>query len=379
MQHYNRRCISKEECRGLNALITNKKEDKKEDYYNPFEDQCYLGCPAGYTQDKDGSGNYYCKMCHGPCLKTCSQKIIDSISAAQQLQGCAIIQGSLEIQIRSQGGRGANIIKELENSLSSIVEITGYLKIARSYPIISLSFLKNLQRIKGNRLDQNKHSLTVLDNQNLQELWPPDHKVVIERGNLFFHFNPKLCFYKIKALTDNAGSMVKIENEDISHIYNGDKTVCNVTKLNVTAHVVNPYAVLLEWDPLTIDDERSLLGYVVSYIVDPYGNITMFDGRDACGTDGWRTDDVTDFADNSKVSFPLTRLEPYTTYAYYVKTYTIASEKTGAQSPIGHFRTAPGKPEVVKKLRAVPQSSSEMVSFSSNFPFFILFFFFLFF
>lgn len=75
------------------------------------------------------------------------------------------------------GGRGTNIIRELEQSLSSIEEITGYLKIARSFPVVSLSFLKNLKRIRGMVLDSKKYSLVVLDNQNLQELWDVDHKV----------------------------------------------------------------------------------------------------------------------------------------------------------------------------------------------------------
>lgn len=37
----------------------------------------------------------------------------------------------------------------------------------------------------------------------------------------------------------------------------------------------------------------------------------------------------------------LTQLQPYTQYAFYVKTYTIATEKVGAQSKIQYFRTYP--------------------------------------
>ena len=87
------------------------------------------------------------------------------------MNGCGVIDGSLVIQIRSQGGGGrggTHIIKELEQSLSNIEEITGYLKIARSFPLVSLSFLKKLKRIKGKILDNKKYSLVVMDNQNLQ-------------------------------------------------------------------------------------------------------------------------------------------------------------------------------------------------------------------
>lgn len=38
----------------------------------------------------------------------------------------------------------------------------------------------------------------------------------------------------------------------------------------------------------------------------------------------------------------ITGLKPYTQYAYYVKTYTMASESNGAQSDINYFRTMPG-------------------------------------
>lgn len=44
-----------------------------------------------------------------------------------------------------------NIVKELEKFLSSITEIKGYLKIVRSYPLLSLGFLKKLRIIHGSR------------------------------------------------------------------------------------------------------------------------------------------------------------------------------------------------------------------------------------
>lgn len=49
-----------------------------------------------------------------------------------------------------------NIVKELENFLSSITEIKGYLKVVRSYPLLSLGFLKKLKIIhgKGNKVSK---------------------------------------------------------------------------------------------------------------------------------------------------------------------------------------------------------------------------------
>lgn len=50
-----------------------------------------------------------------------------------------------------------NLVKELEENLQSIREINGYLKIVRSFPLVSLNFLKNLKVIHGKKLDSDKY------------------------------------------------------------------------------------------------------------------------------------------------------------------------------------------------------------------------------
>lgn len=49
-----------------------------------------------------------------------------------------------------------NIVKELEESLSMIEEITGYLKVVRSFPLVSLNFLRKLHVIRGETLESSK-------------------------------------------------------------------------------------------------------------------------------------------------------------------------------------------------------------------------------
>lgn len=49
-----------------------------------------------------------------------------------------------------------NIVKELEDSLSMIEEITGYLKVVRSLSLVSLNFLRRLKLIKGDSLENGK-------------------------------------------------------------------------------------------------------------------------------------------------------------------------------------------------------------------------------
>lgn len=52
-----------------------------------------------------------------------------------------------------------NIVKELEESLSMIEEITGYLKVVRSFPLVSLTFLRKLHIIRGEILESSKYIL----------------------------------------------------------------------------------------------------------------------------------------------------------------------------------------------------------------------------
>lgn len=54
----------------------------------------------------------------------------------------------------------------------------------------------------------------------------------------------------------------------------------------VTIKAITSRAVILEWPPFNMDDHRKLLGYVVYSIEAPHKNITLYDGRDACGGDG---------------------------------------------------------------------------------------------
>jgi len=45
---------------------------------------------------------------------------------------------------------------ELEENLGAIEEVTGYVKIVRSYALLSLRFLKSLSTIGGERLYDNR-------------------------------------------------------------------------------------------------------------------------------------------------------------------------------------------------------------------------------
>lgn len=344
--------------------------------YKPFNNSCIMECPAGYM-DEDRNGLASCKKCDGACLRECTGASVNSIASAQKLRGCTHISGSLEIQIKG----GKNIVKELEDSLNMIEEIDGYLKIVRSFPLISLNFFKNLKVIRGNYLDNGKYTLSVLDNQNLQELWDwsthPSIKILSRDGpaKVFFHFNPKLCLQKIETLRQvaNLGEFTDLE---VAPNSNGDKVACNVTELKAEVTKKTSEAALIQWEAFEHHDTRSLLGYIFYFIEAPSENVTMYDGRDACGGDGWRVDDVSAAEESPSIQLSrnrtiprpphylthiLTQLKPYTQYAFYVKTYTIATERSGAQSKVKYFTTLPDAPSPPRSLSIWSNASSELV------------------
>lgn len=72
-------------------------------------------------------------------------------------------------------------------------------------------------------------------------------------------------------------------------------------------------------------------------------------------------EDVTSFSNIDQINQPLTKLEPFTQYAYYVKAYTLATEQKGAQSDIKYFTTRPDQPQRVKKLKATPLGHDKIV------------------
>lgn len=256
-------------------------------------------------------------------------------------------------------------MRELENFLSDIEVIEGNLSIIRSYPLLSLGFFKKLRVVKNDSAGKEKFGIKVLENQNLQALF--SQNVTIEHGRMFFHFNPKLCMNIIEQFKYNVVDLRNISNftpDEVAPNSNGDKIACNVTELHIEIKKITHNMVIFELIPIPYDDQRQLLGYLLYYMPAPYKNVTMFDGRDACGGDGWQVDDV---SDNNRNATPVTaiatHLKPYTQYAYYIRTYTVASEQRGGLSQLKYFRTAPYKPDAVTKLSVAANGSSEIVSY----------------
>ncbi|XP_055620712.1 insulin-like receptor isoform X2 [Toxorhynchites rutilus septentrionalis] len=349
MYIHHSRCVTADQCYALKKPISlDSNPDLPAKPYIPHNESCVMECPVDHELEVVNERRR-CRKCE-KCPKRCSGGNIDNIQRAQTYRGCEIIEGSLEIQLRSGSGSGENIVKELEKFLSSITEIKGYLKIVRSYPLLSLGFMKKLRIIHGTRAKISNSSLYIVENQNLQELF--DHNVTIADGKLFFYNNPMLCVNKIKDLR-KVNPKIEIDNEAQLAANNGDRAACEITELQTAIKSISSETAIIQWAPFTqLADSRQLLGYVLYYIDAPFQNVTFFDGRDACNTEGWKLDDISEFKPENWSSKILTQLKPYTQYAFYVKTYTLASEGLGGQSKINYFRTAPGTPSVVKKVNA---------------------------
>ncbi len=175
----------------------------------------------------------------------------------------------------------AQIVKELEENLKDLSEITDFLKIARSYPLITLNFLRNLKVIQGNKLERQSFSLLVLDNPNLQDLWIFDNvtngegkseqakRLRIPNGRPFFHINPKLCVNKIEKMREyiDFGSPGKWNENEVSPNTNGDKVPCAVDRLGLSLWGVGSEVVGLSFEDYKpkMDDSRTLLGYLIYY------------------------------------------------------------------------------------------------------------------
>ena len=98
------------------------------------------------------------------------------------------------------------------------------LKLARRLVALSV-----LQCSYPNNLFPSRYSVRVIDNPNLQYLFPDKDSnssdgLVISKGKVFFHFNPKLCkkeIEKISELTEEEEG-----DKDISTMSNGNRAIC---------------------------------------------------------------------------------------------------------------------------------------------------------
>uniref|UniRef100_A0A8V5GMN0 Tyrosine-protein kinase receptor n=1 Tax=Melopsittacus undulatus TaxID=13146 RepID=A0A8V5GMN0_MELUD len=358
------RCVTFSFCQELHNKCKNARESGCHVIHN---NECVHECPSGYIMN---SSNLHCTPCAGPCPKVCDygkEKTIDSVTSAQELRGCTVVNGSLVINIRG----GNNIAAELEANLGLIEEISGYLKIRRSYALVSLSFFRKLHLIKGETLEAGNYSFYALDNQNLRQLWDwSKHNLTIARGKLFFHYNPKLCLSEIHKMEEISGTKGRQERNDIALKTNGDQASCENELLKFSSIRTSHDKILLKWEPYWPPDFRDLLGFMLFYKEAPYQNVTEFDGQDACGSNSWTVVDVdppprsNEPKAQAQPGWLLRGLKPWTQYAVFVKTLVTFSDERrtyGAKSEIIYVQTNATVPSVPLDPISVSNSSSQII------------------
>ncbi|XP_055029297.2 insulin-like growth factor 1a receptor isoform X2 [Misgurnus anguillicaudatus] len=320
--------------------------------------ECMPDCPPGFTRNETQS--MFCKACDGLCDKVCESKTIDSVDAAQSLQGCTVIRGNLHINIR----RGNNIASELESFMGLIQTVTGYVRIKHSHTLGSLSFLKSLRYINGEELTEQMYAFSAVDNQNLQHLWDwGQHNLTIKNGRLFFRFNPKLCMSEIRKMWEKTGVKEKMEEDDIRG--NGERASCESYILQFTSHQTQSTRIKLTWERYRPPDYRDLMSFIVYFKEAPFQNITEFDGQDGCGSNSWNMVDVDLPQDKSQdPGVLLSPLKPWTQYAVFVKAVILVVEDKhilGAKSEVVYIRTNASAPSMPLDVRAYANSSSSLL------------------
>ncbi|XP_058818832.1 insulin-like growth factor 1 receptor [Topomyia yanbarensis] len=347
--HETQRCITKQKCVERGGL--------------EYNGECVAECPAGYSAtnvnqaDVDFS-NHTCYPCRDRCPKICEGMQVMYLSDAERLEGCTIINGTLQIRMVEDH---PNLMGELRMKLGSIEEIIGYLKVYRSNALPSLEFLENLETIHGQlELGHGNYSLMVYENSNLQRLWNYEYKTSLKllSGSMYFVYNPLLCVAQIELLQkitsyNNTNDLVNIDS-------NGFMQSCNVVSITVKSEVLSSRNATIYWTKYNTAPQQQLVGYVI-YFTPSEKERSPYDGRDVCSEYSWQSKLVrlreTKFEANM-LSYNLTGLKPLTRYAYYIKTYVAdnshnITERRIGKSDVHYFMTKIAKPTPPLKVYTI--------------------------
>ncbi|KAL4228229.1 hypothetical protein ACF0H5_013662 [Mactra antiquata] len=366
-EYRSRRCLLDVECvnfsdYSINPCIPTNSSMQKQSCLklvskpSPEPGLCAIECPSGYNVDPFDVQK--CIPCKGKCPKICETKIIDSVTAAQEMAGCNIIKGYLEIKLM-QGGQ---IGQELENNLADLEEITGYLHVHNSYALLTLHFLPSLRKIGGEILLKGR-AISVFNNMNLQELFLSEvaSNLTIGNGSLYFESNRKLCYKKIAEFVTAIGRDIKnMSADDISMESNGDYMPCDIQTLKVNILRVTSHIAFLNWTQMNMTDERGLIGYSINWKETDEKNVSIFQGRDACSDDLWKSKDPCTGEKCTPSLNYILGLRPWTQYAVYVRAMTISKAVQGAVSDVHYFRTQAEVPTSPLNLQVRAERPGEL-------------------
>lgn len=246
----------------------------------PFEHECLNFCPKNYQLNNDTSALVpECIKCEPKCLRTyIGGYEVNSLGGSEALRGFQVLVGDLFIRL--QHGM-ADITQRLERNLGDLEEITGILKVYRSPALTSLSFLRNLRIIHGNRTTDQKYTIMIVENVNLERLWDFNEKKNLElkQGNMLVHFNSKLCLSEIHALQ----SMLKTDTSQdwIGTESNGNEETCSARAIQTYFDVLTQDTVKISVERINVAENEKIVDCIIYYMIAPEQNVTHF-GIDTC-------------------------------------------------------------------------------------------------
>lgn len=258
-------CVNATYCRSENKI--------------PFDRECINFCPKNYRPNANTSElAQQCVKCEPKCLRECLSIEVNSLGESELLRGCQVIVGDLFIRLHHGV---ADTTQRLERNMGDIEEIVGILRVYRSPALTSLSFLRNLRIIHGNRTTDEKYTVMIMENENLQRLWDFNEKKNLElhQGNMLVHFNSKLCLSEIYALQ----SMLKTNTSQdwIGTESNGNEETCSARLIQTYFDVLTQDTVKITIERIDVPENEKIVGYIIYYMVAPEQNVTHF-GMDTC-------------------------------------------------------------------------------------------------
>uniref|UniRef100_A0AC35G3P7 Fibronectin type-III domain-containing protein n=1 Tax=Panagrolaimus sp. PS1159 TaxID=55785 RepID=A0AC35G3P7_9BILA len=326
--------------------------------YCPYHKLSNKKIGPGYPND-----SHNCVMCKGYCPRKCQGSTINSIGEAMIFSKCSIIKGKLEISVQNNGqsAKAEEFTKAFGNIRSC--HLKKYLQIRFSPTFTSLHMFKNLEIIHGEELVNGRYALSVMELENLRQLFSPEveKKLKIKNGLVSFQNNNKLCYNRIMEFVSNIELDQNVTENDISKYSNGEKAICEEVPLHIKIGYIAYFGFRIEWKKFdaTDMDHRKFLGYLVYHKkVDKIDSkLQIDDDRSECG-DSWKKEFLpVDNNDNvTDVKHLVENLDPNSIYAYYVQTKTVHHPGArNAISKIGFVKTLFNTPEMprLKKYEAI--------------------------
>ena len=263
LSYENSICIKFQDCSlSPTSLVKN--------YFVMDDDKCVKECPVGYKIDigekilENVKIRYrQCQKCTDEiCKKDCVDKSfhITKKSDLNNIKNCYRVR-SLILEIRNEINNS-----DLVENFHYLEEIEDYLIITGNMFLMSLNFLKNLKKIHGNNLFENKYCLFVHSNPKLRDLWPTIlHRTFqLFKGSIKFFENPDLCYQLIENLV-HLTNLTQVHESDISHNFNGYRRLtCSKPTIDLRFELKRKY-VKISWN-VSLTDLRRLKGFTIYYM-----------------------------------------------------------------------------------------------------------------